>query len=91
MTHHQIGNRLIKDSVILIPDLLYKLNSNDKNIISSFPKYPELPRRHYKRKDFNNEIIKSIELKISKGLLKRYIIKRDKLCLEFPIKNIFSL
>ena len=76
-SHHQIGNRLIKDSVILIPDLLYKLNSNDKNIISSFPKYPELPRRHYKRKDFNNEIIKSIELKYLKVYLRDILLKRE--------------
>lgn len=89
-SHHQIGNRLIRDSIMVIPRLLKYLNESTKyNLPTSTIEFNKNPRRHYKRKDFNDEIIQSIEKKLSNGIIKKYLSNKRKLYDKYPIKSAF--
>lgn len=89
-SHHQIGNRLIRDSIITIPRLLKYLNKNSKlNSLTTNVEFNENPRRHYKRNDFNDEIITTIEKKVSNGIIKKYLINKENLFDDYPIISAF--
>lgn len=79
---HQIGNRLIKDSVIECAKLIRCYNKLEKQ---DPIKVKKLDTKYYKKKDFTEESLKRAQINLSQGIIQKYLENRDKFENRYPI------
>ena len=86
MTHgdniHQVGNRLIKDSVMECAKLIRCFNKLE---IQNPIKVKKLETKYYKKKDFTEESLRLAQINLSQGIIEKYIENRDKIENRYPI------
>lgn len=81
-TPHDIGNRLIKDSAIL---LLKIINNFDFKVKFRRKKLKILKKRYYKTKDFSENNCKDLYMNFKNGLIKNYLKNKPYLEKAYPI------
>ena len=80
---HTVGNKIIKKTAADLCELLTK-----KKIIKSYNIKTNYKTKTYKKKDFNKNTLVSALNNLKNGLIKDYILKKEKVMKDkFPIKS----
>lgn len=79
---HQIGNRLIKDSIVECVKLIQSFNQLEK---MNQLEINQNEKRYYKKKDFTEESLEIAYKNISEGSLLKYLRNKTKFEKEYPI------
>lgn len=79
---HDVGNKIIYESALVLPKLLnnYSLIKTKKII-----KYKK--EKIYKKKDFDLESLKQLNINLKKGMIKKYLKNKKSIDKKFPIVN----
>jgi len=79
---HQIGNRLIKNSMIECKQIIKCFSELKRMPAINFDRNEE---RYYKKKDFTENAIKTAYYNIENGLVENYLNEKKELCNKYPI------
>lgn len=79
---HQVGNRLIRDSVIECTRLIRNFDKLERMRPIAFDKKLE---RYYKKKDFTEDALAQAYRNLEQGLIEDYLLKEEFLVEEYPI------
>ena len=77
---HTIGNRLIRDMALELDILLSKIHD-----IKSIPQWDVANEKIYKKKDFNEKSLLSIQKNINNGMLNNYLSNKNEIDAKVPI------